>query len=1306
MSDRTSDTLRCPKCGTSHVPLQVSLGSGVYFGTCQSCGSEFKFKKSTQLESAISFKVNGTLCQVDNRFEAEMSLNEYIRTVLKLTGTKVMCNEGGCGSCHVTIAKYDPITKANKPQTINSCLWPVYGCHNLEITTVEGIGDKFSGYHPIQKALADGNGSQCGFCSPGMVMNMYSFLGGNPKPTKEQIEDAYDGNICRCTGYRPILDAMKTFAVDSTDHVIDIEDLSSRQCPKTGQACTGQCGPKSVKPVHLVLSTSQWLIPVNLLQLYQMVVQNKSKPTKLVLGNTAGGSYDVYIDLKSVPELYQYSNAPVTIGSNFSLSALMEVLTEVATLPGYSYCSTLVIHLKRVANTSVRNAGGWAGNLMLKKNDPGFPSDVFVILETVGAVLNIASCQTQVVSRILLTDFLAIDMSQSVILNVVLPTMTVNDYVRTFKIQPRVQSSLAYVSAGFRFKVNNNTEYKIIQQPSIVFGGISSTFVHASQTEEYLTGKSLLDQKTLTGAYSTLANEISPMLEEGSPDYRKRLAVALFYKCVLSIVGEKAGARMRSGATKLIDQRPVSSGQQSFDTDPSKYPLNEPMPKVLARQQTAGEAMYILDQPAKPGQLYGAFVTSTEGNAKIASIDTAVAQNVPGFVRFISAKDIPGENDVMGKFGQQKEMLFVTDQVEYAGQAIGLVVADTLAHAEAAASAVQVNYTDVQPPIVTIEDAIAKKSFIEPFVDEFKLGDADAAVAGAPKKISGQIKMGPQYHVHMETQTSFAVPKEDGYDVYCSTQWIDLCQQACARVLGIQQNKIDVSVPRLGGAYGGKITRNSPVAAASALAAYVTRKPVHIHMSLGANMKMLGKRIPYVVNYEVGVTNDGKLLGIVVTYYANGGILANETAMPLQGYIDSVYNCPCWHIIPKGVKTNTPTATACRAPGSLEAIYWIEVIMEHVAKELGKDPLEVKQANFYKTGQLTPVKMPLTYCNIGPMVTAFAQSAEISKRKADVALFNKNNRWKKKGLSVVPLKWGTAWATANYNVLVTIMNGDGSVAVTHAGIESGQGINTKVVQVCAYELGIDISKVSVKAANSVVNANSITTGGSITSEINCKAVIECCKMLKTRMDPVRQKMVDPKWEDLVNKCFQENVDLCARYFVVPNSTYMWQYNVYGVTCAEVTVDVLTGERNIDRVDILEDCGDSMNPDIDVGQVEGGFVMGLGYWLLEDIKFDPKTGQNQSASTWSYHPPLCKDIPADFRIQLLKNAPNPLGVLGSKAVGEPPLCMSSAVLFAAKHAVEAARQELGNTNHFQLDVPATVEALQTACLVDPSQFTLQ
>jgi len=385
----------------------------------------------------------------------------------------------------------------------------------------------------------------------------------------------------------------------------------------------------------------------------------------------------------------------------------------------------------------------------------------------------------------------------------------------------------------------------------------------------------------------------------------------------------------------------------------------------------------------------------------------------------------------------------------------------------------------------------------------------------------------------------------------------------------------------------------------------------------------------------------------------------------------------------------------------------METIMEHVAKTLQVTPDSVRFANMYQQGQVTPYGQPIQYCSLTDLWNSLYQNSSYAQRLAAVQAFNAANRWRKRGISIAPNKYGLGWSGAFYGVLVSISAADGTIVISMGGCESGQGADTKVAQACAYFLGVPLSLIRLQPTDSFINPNNMCTGGSITSEICVLAVQNACETLNTRLNAVKQTMTNPTWQELVAQCYNVGVDISAKGWAAPlnpGTNTPYAYNSYGVVANEVELDVLTGEIQVLQTDILFDCGQSLNPMIDVGQVEGGFMMGLGYFLTEELIYDPETGALLTNGTWEYKPPSVLDIPIVLNVTLLPNAPNPLGVLRSKASGEPPLAMAANVLFAIKQAVEAALGEIGQDNfYFALNAPATVDSVQTSCLVKPSQF---
>nr|KAG5688435.1 hypothetical protein BaRGS_001852 [Batillaria attramentaria] len=948
-----------------HVSLPSELANGVYAANCQSCGFFFKFRAVEPTASTVTFTVNGTSYTVGNEFDPATSLNEWLRSTGVSRGTKQMCIEGGCGVCLVSAKLYDPISDSMQVYAINSCLAQLYMCDGWEITTIEGLGSPDTQLHPIQQRLAQYNGSQCGYCSPAQVMNMYGFLQRNNKPTKQEIEDNYDATICRCTGYRPILDAMKSFAADAPPSQlsgpVDIEDLTPRLCKKSGQPCRrGRHGSSARqrplaekdkgargrvgRPLHIVGAAAQWFKPTTLPELYQLLKQHQNDNYRLVFGNTGFGVYkdigpwlyDILIDIRGITALFGvYLDQSIILGANLSLGNLIE-LFERSDPSAQSYFPVLADHLKKVATNTVRSLACWAGSLMLKHQHPEFISDVYTMFETVGVQLFVVDSDAREM-KVTLTDFLKMDMKGKVIISAEFPKYSSEDkniHINTYRVSQRLQNAHAYVTAGFNFRLDPSQNYAITQRPTMVFQGISAT---------------------------------------------------LF---VLSIMPDKVAQRYQSGATQLV--RPVSSGVQTFDTNKAEWPLNEPMPKLDAEYQ-----------------------------------------------------------------------ILCSGQVQYAGQPIAIIVAE--------------------------------------------------AIRESARRVTGTLETGIQYHFHMETQTTRCVPSDDGgMDVQSATQ--SACQTAMivAGVLGIPQSSVTVEVKRVGGAFGAKSSRSYIVAGACAWAAGVMGRPVRMKLDLHTNMKSIGKRPGFLAQYEVGCTEEGQLNGLRVTVYADCGFSDQDVA-PIIGGLDNVV---------------------------LPAAVIMESIMDHVAKYLNKDPTDVRKLNLYQKGQA--------------------------------------NRWKKRGLSMVPVRYHIGIEHQHFSVLVSIYHMDGTIAIQHGGIEMGQGINTKtfklqVAQVCAYELGVPLSLIRVKRNTTIANANSKGSNASTASGLNCMGVIQCCQILKSRMDPIRQKMDKPTWQQLVAECYAENVDLTVQAY--------------------------------------------LSPDVDIGQMEGAFMIGVGYLLSEKMKYDSTTGAVLTDGTW-------------------------------------------------------------------------------------------
>ncbi|XP_044006015.1 xanthine dehydrogenase/oxidase-like [Aphidius gifuensis] len=480
-----------------------------------------------------------------------------------------------------------------------------------------------------------------------------------------------------------------------------------------------------------------------------------------------------------------------------------------------------------------------------------------------------------------------------------------------------------------------------------------------------------------------------------------------------------------------------------------------------------------------------------------------------------------------------------------------------------------------------------------------------------------------------------------------------------------------------------------------ALACYILNRPTRFIMSIESNMMCIGKRFSAKQEYNVGVDSNGIIQYLNAKNWHNGGATWNDGVS--DGTIMHYYSCynnDTWNCIGYQTKTDIPPNTFARAPGSTEGIAMIENIMDHISRIVKIDPVEVRLNNMNSIDKEA----------LSTMIADLKVSSNYETRLHDIKLFNNNNRWKKRGISLIPMKYPLGlWG--QFNAFVSIYARDGTVSITHGGIECGQGIHTKVAQVAAYTLGIDLDMVNVKPTNNMTSPNNSVTGGSITSESSCHATMIACKEILSRLTPIREKLNNPTWKELIFAAYEENIDLSAKC-MLPNDPHKG-YPIYGATVTEVELDILTGQHLIRRVDLLEDTGTSLNPDIDLGQVEGAFCMGIGYWTSEDIIYDPKTGLLTNNRTWNYKPPGAKDIPVDFRVSFRRNAPNPLGVLRSKATGEPPLCMSYSVVLAIRHALDSARDDAENTDSwYNLDGPVTTEKILLSSLTTKDNMILK
>ncbi len=749
-----------------------------------------------------------------------------------------------------------------------------------------------------------------------------------------------------------------------------------------------------------------------------------------------------------------------------------------------------------------------------------------------------------------------------------------------------------------------------------------------------------------------------------------------------------------------------------------------------AIKHVTGQSVYINDIDVNERLLYGKVVYSRYAFAKIKSIDIEAAKNVSCVKAVLSHKDIPGENQ-MGPVIHDEPCLAV-EEVTFIGQAILLIAAESMEAAREAAGLVKIEYEPLEP-VLDIATAIEKDNRLQP-PRLIETGNPVKALKSCENILEGTVKTGGQEHWYLETQSALAVPGEDlEMKVFSSTQHPSETQAIVAEVLGISRNEVEVEVRRMGGAFGGKETQANHYAAWAALLARKTGQPVKIHLNRDEDQIMTGKRHEFFSNYKVGFDEAGKITALDVEFNANAGA-ATDLTMPIleraMFHIDNAYFIPNLRVVGNTWKTNLPPNTAFRGFGGPQGMAVIENIVDRIARFLGKDALEVRHLNFYKPdfnnrthyGQIVPNN------RLEILLEQIISSSDYFQRRKDVEEFNKNNEFVKKGLALTPVKFGISFTTAFLNQAGALVNiyQDGTVLVNHGGTEMGQGLNTKIMKIAATEFGIGIDNIKVNATNTSKVPNTSATAASTGSDLNGMAVKDAIVKIKSRLKVVAathfnkdKKLVqtlpenvifegdnvfdgeNPErtipFKELIPMAYLSRTSLSATgYYKTPNIHFdretgkgkPFHYFASGMSVSEVLVDTLTGRVEILRTDILHDAGKSINERIDIGQIEGGFIQGVGWVTNEELKYDDK-GNLLSHSPDTYKIPTISDIPKDFRVELLKGYPNPNTIRQSKAIGEPPFMHALSVWMAIKNAVSA----VGNhETEPDLPIPATSEAV--------------
>ncbi|MCK9423565.1 MAG: xanthine dehydrogenase molybdopterin binding subunit [Bacteroidales bacterium] len=1246
-------------------------------------------------QSTVKFVLDDSIVEVDFRklsgLKPTTTVLNYLRSLPGHKGVKEGCGEGDCGACTVVIAELDPEGKLIY-KTIDSCLVFLPMIHCKQLITIENLARKERTQqvlHPVQKILVESNGTQCGYCTPGIVMSLFGLYKNHHQPSREVIEESLAGNLCRCTGYQPILAAAGEVCRNhGKDHFSDNEKkiisllkiISSRK-----------------DTLEIITGEQQYFKPFSLNEALRL---RNEHPLAIVIN----GSTDValkqtkrkeslaeIIDLSGVDELRFFQEEPdrYLFGPGLPIEQVKnrtkDRLTELHTI------------LKVFGSQQIRNLATLGGNIASASPI----GDTFPLLFAYDTVITLSSSTTtrQVPIEDFILGYRQTDLrNDELITGISIPKFGPEYRFGAFKVSRRKDVDISTVCSAFRVLVKDGNISEII----LAYGGMAAVTQRAKNTEKFLAGKTW-SRSVIEAAMPVLAQEFTPISDaRADATYRTTIAKNLLLKFFVDPQVE-----LQHGIPK--DQMHITDGIITHAT---------------------GESIYVNDIPVNNQLLTGKVVYSRVAHARIKRIDISEAILTKGVYAILLARDIPGENQ-MGPIIHDEPCL-ADQEVTFIGQAIALIAAENEDTASTAEKRVVIEYEPLEA-ILSIESAIALNNLIAP-IRKIERGDVIGTLKKSPHVLKGTVHSGAQEHWYLETQTALAIPGEGKeMQIYASSQNPSETQAIVAEVLGISKNEVEVEVKRIGGGFGGKETQGNHVAAWSALLAHATGRPVKIHLFREDDQIMTGKRHRFLSNYQVGFDDEGKILVYNVELNSDAGSSTDLSRAILERamlHAENAYYIPDVCIVGRVWKTNLPSNTAFRGFGGPQGMAVIENAIERIARFLGKDASDIRYLNFYRKEEnnITPYGEKVINNHLPRIWDQLIRTSGYHERRKDINRFNTNHEFYKKGLSITPVKFGISFTTAFLNQAGALVNiyTDGTVLVNHGGTEMGQGLHTKILQVASLELGLTPDKVKVNATNTSKVPNTSPTAASSGSDINGMAVKNAIDILKSRLvelaveefssrspeNKVRNENIlfeknqvsdkeNPSliisFEELCLLAHLNRISLSATGFYKTPGLFFdreegqgnpFYYYSFGVAVSEVMIDTLTGNHWLLRTDILHDVGNSLHPAIDQGQIEGAFIQGVGWCTTEEIKWDNQ-GRLLTHSPDTYKIPTISDIPKEFRVELFQGVANLETIRGSKAVGEPPFMLALSVWLAIKDAISSVGKDPAG---FDFILPATGETI--------------
>ncbi|KAM3088869.1 hypothetical protein ACMFMG_000492 [Clarireedia jacksonii] len=1255
-----------------------------------------------------------------------------------------------------------------------------------------------------------------------------------------ELEGHLDGNLCRCTGYKPILQAARTFIeedlkgrvslpqpneegedglkADLPDVPYHSEQLPTKDltqiysCGRPGGCCRDSPNPESCGSEKSSGSSSEvnnpgkkdmdspitspdendevseislngkepspqqsfapytpqselifppalrnfvktslsygnneniWLLPSTLEEL--LLIKEAYPEAKVICGASEtqievrfkNSSFPISVYVSEIDEL-RYIHCPeddeklqacdeIIIGGNTSLTDVENLCQHLSRRLGQrgSVFGAMKKQLRYFAGRQIRNVASLAGNIVTASPI----SDINPVLVAANASLIVES-KSGGKSTLSMSDFFVSYRTTTLPRNAIitgiripLPPRTSKEVVKAYKQAKRKDDDIAIVTAAFRVRLSDEG---VVTDVSLAYGGMAPMTIVAAQAMKYLIGKHWKTPTTLNESMKYLAAEfdLKYSVPGGMASYRRTLALSLFFRFWHEVVSDlKLGEVDLDLITEI--HRGISSGTRDDNNPYEQRVVGKQIPHLSALKQTTGEAEYIDDMPRQNRELFGAMVLSSRAHAKLVEVDWSPAMGPGLALGYVDINSIPKDANLWGSIVKD-EPLFADGEVLSHGQPIGLVYAETALQAQQAARAVKIVYEDL-PAILTIDEAIEQNSFF-PYAKMLKKGAAiedkmEEIWSKCDKIFEGTTRIGGQEHFYLETNAALVIPnKEDRtYEVWSSTQNSMETQEFVAQVTGVPSSRVNARVKRMGGAFGGKESRSVQLACLLAVAAKKEQRPMRCMLNRDEDMMTTGQRHPHQARWKVGTTSDGKLIALEADVYNNAGFSQDMSAAVMGRcltHFDNCYEIP--HVLLRGhvCKTNTHSNTAFRGFGGPQAMFFAETYMTAISEGLGIPIDELRLRNLYKEGDRTPFLQAIdSDWHIPILLTQIKQEADYEARKAAVEKFNREHQYRKRGISLVPTKFGLSFATAihlNQGAASVKIYADGSILLNHAGTEMGQGLYTKMIQVAAQELGVPMDSIFTQDTSSYQTANASPTAASSGSDLNGMAIKNACDQLNERLQPYREQLgQDAPMKILATAAYKDRVNLTASgFWKMPKIGYEWgcydvekvkdmyYYFTQGVAISEIELDTLTGSHTVLRTDIKMDIGRSINPAIDYGQIEGAFIQGLGLFTMEESLWTASSGQLFTKGPSTYKIPTFGDIPQEFNISVLRDVEGGWkglrSIQSSKGVGEPPLFLGASVFFALREAVSAARKEnAGQANVWNLDSPATGERIRMA-----------